>query len=554
MMKKYSVLIIVILVLTGNIAFASRQLDATETLEIIQTLTSNPLSTWIPYGTIEAKHIGYSQLNDAITESTEQVKFDGDKFYWKIDISPLDGDESNLAEQVATDLKKNAKRIFVWDGSEYTMYFVSGNNAMIFKDTSDMPVNVNGPLTAGIIPWGFGLYAYDNLSTADLSAQENYQQQIILKVNKEDSPKMEFLLDPSKNYAVLTHSLINSNGLPFIKKTYSDFHSVNGRWIPYTIVIERYDQSNSAFELVSRDEWEITAISTDFPRQNDFDISYKNNTYIEFRSSATDSYLSYRFSDTIDARSVLTKRLETALTSEDPAQNCATVAMKYVLSKLQKEPSGQQLTQLVNAERSTNLYDMRQLARNLQCNAAAIATDLQTLKNTQGVQIILYLPGSRHYVILDHIDSEYVWLVDLSSDKFYYSVALDDFGHLWNSGIALLISNDPLGLEDGTTEISDDDLRNIIGSTDGETKFSCTDLIQTAAGRLCPLPFGGSFCFGRCLIWPERFGCKEDENSSMPCEGEDKPGMWYTVCINDYSNGGCKTYSEWFYRSIRACR
>jgi len=551
MMKKYSILIIVILISIGNIAFASRELDATETLEIIQTLTDNPLSTWIPYGTIEAKHIEYSQLTEAITESTEQVRFDGDKFYWEISISPLDGDESNLAEQVATDLKNNAERVFAWDGSEYTMYFVSGDNAMIFKDPSGMPINVNGPLTAGIIPWGFGVYAYDNLSTADLSAQENYQQQIILKVNKEDSPEMEFLLDPSKNYAVLAYSL-NSNGLPFIKKTYSDFHSVNGRWIPYTIVIERYDQSNSAFELVSQDVWEITAISTDVPRQNDFDISYKNNTYIEFRSSATDSYLSYYFSDTIDSKSVLTKRLETALTSEDPAQNCATVAMKYVLSKLQKEPSGQQLTQLVNAQRSTSFYDMRQLARDLQCNAAAIATDLQTLKNTQGVQIILYLPGSRHYVVVDHIDSEYVWLVDLSSNKFYYSVVLDDFEYLWSSGIALLISNDPLGLEDGTTEIGDDDLRNIIGSTDGGTKYSCTDLIQKAAHRLCPIPVG-SLCFGRYLFWPTRYGCIEDENSSMPCSGEDMPGMWYTACIND-GYGGCDTYSDWYYRNIRACR
>ncbi|MBN1456918.1 MAG: hypothetical protein JW912_03605, partial [Sedimentisphaerales bacterium] len=476
MMKKYLILIFAIMILANGIAFASRELDTTEILQIIQTLTANPLSTWIPYGTIEANHLEYSQSTQAIIESTEKVKFDGDKFYWEISISPLDGDESNLNEEVVTDLKVNARRVFVWDGSEYVMYFDSSNNAMVFEDPSGMPISVNGPLTAGIIPWGFGVFTYDSLSTAELSAQENYQQQIVLQVNRQDSPEMEFLLDPSKNYAALTYSLKN-NGLPFIKNSYSDLQLVNGRWTPKIIVTERYDQSNSAFDLISQDEWEITAISTDLPLQNDFNVSYRNNTFIEFRSPATDSYLSYNFSDAIDTRSVLNQRLATALTSDDPAQNCATIAMKYVLSKLNKEPSGQQLVQLVNSERSTNLYDMRQLARDLQCNGAAINTDLQTLKNTQGVQIILYLPGSKHYVVLDHIDSEYVWLVDLNNDKFYYSVLIDDFEYLWGSKIALLISDDPLGLEEGTTEISDNDLRNITGST-GETKYSCTDLIQ----------------------------------------------------------------------------
>ena len=540
------------MILTNNVAFASRVLDEAETLQIIQTLTASPLSTWIPYGTIEAEHIEYSESTEAIIESTEKVKFDGDKFYWEINVSPLDGDESNLLEEVATDLKNNAKRVFVWDGNEYVMYFDSSNNAMVFEDPSGIPVNVNGPLTAGIIPWGFGVFTYNNLSTADLSAQENYQQQIILKVNKQDAPEMEFLLDPSKNYAALTYSLKN-NGLPFIKNSYSDFQSVNGRWIPTTIVTERYDQSNSAFELISQDEWEITAISTDFPSQNEFDVSYRKNTFIEFRSPATDSYLSYHFSDTIDTRSVLTQRLATALTSDDPAQNCATVAMAYVLSKLQKDPSGQQLAQLVDAQRNTNLYDMRQLARNLQCNAAAITTDLQALKNMQGVQIILYLPNTRHYVILDHIDSEYVWLVDLNSDKFYYSIALDNFEYLWNSKIALLISNDPLGLEDGTTEISDEDLRNITGSTGG-TKYSCTDLIQDSHTDLCPMPAAG-VCSGRYRVWEKRYGCIEDENSTEECIGKKMPRMTYAYCLNDTQYPKqCATPGSWYERFIRACK
>ena len=46
-------------------------------------------------------------------------------------------------------MQQNRDRIYVWDGSKYTIYFKSGNQVIVYEDASRLPVTVNGPLTAG---------------------------------------------------------------------------------------------------------------------------------------------------------------------------------------------------------------------------------------------------------------------------------------------------------------------------------------------------------------------------------------------------------------------
>ncbi|MHC4529384.1 MAG: hypothetical protein ACYS29_16035 [Planctomycetota bacterium] len=123
-----------ILVLCSN-TYANRVLDQTEIVKIFETLTSQPKKTWNPSGTIRARHEEYraaatmdtkeidEAINDEIQaylddpnklESTEErqrmkleaipfnvryrlsneytmtseviVRYDGDRFYWEIDI------------------------------------------------------------------------------------------------------------------------------------------------------------------------------------------------------------------------------------------------------------------------------------------------------------------------------------------------------------------------------------------------------------------------------------------------------------------------------------
>src|SRR4030042_6741978 len=200
-------------------AFADRELDRTEILQIFQKLTSQPRKTWISAGTIEATHEEYrapkttdpneikSQINERIQEyqnnqnkrelteslqkmqldaipfnvrnelsndsrmnSTVSVRFDGERFYWEINADSREDSlkpGADLAGNFMTeqfDLNWTAKRIFEWDGEKYTTYFLPGNHAII-DSTDNTPHVVNGPLTAGIIPWGYGFYTYENLFT-----------------------------------------------------------------------------------------------------------------------------------------------------------------------------------------------------------------------------------------------------------------------------------------------------------------------------------------------------------------------------------------------------
>jgi hypothetical protein len=186
MNRKIFATILVALWLTTGVSFADRQLDRSEILSILKTLTAEPHKTWIPAGTILATHEEYKAAPikepNGISPKTGSsgeyrmptnviVRFDGEKFYWQIDIaSHADLVKPNMANDFVIgqfDPNANSRRVFAWDGQKYSTYFRPGNTAII-KDAARMGIApvVNGPLTAGFIPWGYGNYSYEKLSAA----------------------------------------------------------------------------------------------------------------------------------------------------------------------------------------------------------------------------------------------------------------------------------------------------------------------------------------------------------------------------------------------------
>ncbi|GAG37473.1 unnamed protein product, partial [marine sediment metagenome] len=241
-----------------GLCFADRQLNNEETRQVLQSLTSQPRERWIPAGTIEARHDVFNAATGYITSSMATVKYDGDRFYWSIDIDSHSKETTpnkrfeRFRDKI--DIKGNAKRIFVWNGEQYVMYFKSGKNAMV-EESGATPIAVNGPLTAGIIPWGYGIYTYNNLLTKELSATEvenNGSKQIHLTVTGSNVPNMFFVLDPMKDHSVLSYT-INFDGKSRINKTYNGYEIVSGLWIPKTIMIEKYDLTGQSPEVVSYD-------------------------------------------------------------------------------------------------------------------------------------------------------------------------------------------------------------------------------------------------------------------------------------------------------------
>ncbi len=590
--------IAVFLLCVSGVAFADRPMDREEILQIFKKLTSQPRKTWIPAGTIEAAHKEYrspkimkadalnAQVNKEIqryqsetnkrelTEelqkmrldaepfnarhrlsneytmnSTVVVKFDGSRFYWEINANSRTDSVKpgkDLADNFMTeqfDMDWNARRIFIWDGEKYTTYFLPGNHAIV-DTTGRTPHAVNGPLTAGVIPWGYGYCTYDNLSAADSSAVEKYvdgQTQVHLALNNPDGSQMVFVMDPQKDYAVMFCSITGHGNV--VSRKYSDYRSIAGNWVPSVVLLEQYDAASN--RLLARDLWNITVIDANTPESYEFEVGYEDDALIEHYSSDSRRPEMYRHSRGANTDLLLAERLAYVASEGTQPQNCATAALKYVASQLGKNVTDKQLTGLVSESNSvTNFYQMKQFAQGLGLYCRAVKTDIQTLKNLSGCQVILHIPGKKHFVALGAIDDKYVWTVDLSGNKFYYRTDVGFFGMDWTEGTALLISNSPITGE--FTEIDNQQLQAMTGAAG----YSCTRLLQEYDVIFCDSVAG--LCGGLYEEFYTRYGCQSAATGS--CSSTKMIRYSTTPCIQDCCDPyACDVTGEWTDYYMRAC-
>lgn len=603
MYKRYAVIIGALVQFIGSIAFADRPLNRTEILEIFQKLTSQPRKTWIAAGIIEGTHEEYraakttdldeinTQINRKIQEyrdnpnkrelteelqkmrldaipfniryrlsneytmnSAEVARFDGDKFYWEIDVVsrtdsvklPQDLEGNFMTEQFNLDW--NAKRVFAWDGEKYTTYALPGNHAIVDTE-GHTPHVINGALTAGIIPWGYGYYTYEKLSAAQVSAVErdvDAQPQMHLTVTGPDGSQMLLVLDSRKNYAVISCS-INREGNSVIYKQYDNYKLISGMWVPTTIYIEQHDAGTG--KLLAYDLWQFTKITGDVPTIDKFTVEYEPDALIEYFSYLTDRPLMYCYSQMVDTDFLLAERLAVAANKSIQPQNCATVALKYVAARLGKSATDQQLAQLMSEpDKTTSLYAMKGFLQSLGLYCRAGKTDIQTLKSLdKSCEVILHIPGKSHFVVLAGIDNQNVWCIDLTDHKFFYRTDLNFFDMDWTEGTALLISNQPIQIQGSFADIDNAQLQSIIGGSG----YTCTRLLQEYNVIFCS--YTGGECWGYYEEYYERWGCKADTSGS--CTNSVMLRMKDSPCINDpYYPDDCNVTGEWTYYYMRACR
>ncbi|MBC8472708.1 MAG: hypothetical protein H8D56_24875 [Planctomycetes bacterium] len=581
------------------ISFADRPLDRGEILQILEKLTSQPRDTWISAGTIEAKHeeyrapktSGIAEINLQITEqikgyqsnpnkreltqglqtmmldaipfnvryrlsnkytmnSNVEVRFDGDRFYWEINVSSRTDSvtpEACLAGNFMTDqfdLDWNTRRIFAWNGQQYTMYCLPANQE--FTDTmGSIKHSIQGPLTAGVIPWGHGYCTYENLSAAETSAEEkdiDNQTQIRMTINNPDGSEMVFVMDPEKDYAVISASMNGSNTVT--SSQYGSYQLVSGQWVPANISIEQYDAWNK--QLLAYDVWVLTTISGETPAPGSFNIEYEANALIEYRSYLTDKPAMYNYSHTVDTDKLLLERLSFAASEGTQLQNCATAALKYAVSRSGKDVTDQQLAQLVSGpDKTTSLDAMKEFVQRLGLYCRAVQLDIKALQKLDGCEVILHIPEKNHFIVLGDIDERYVSSIDLTNNKFFYRTDVAFFDMDWTEGIALLVSDQPIKIQDSFVEIADNQLQNIIGGTG----YSCTDLLQEYDVSFCD-EYGG-VCGGSYQVWFERWGCESAPSGS--CSTSSKIRSASKPCFNDpYDPWSCDTGS-WSYYYMRAC-
>jgi len=501
--------------------FAERQLDKMEISNILTELTKTPTKSWITVGTIKALHeeyrapqttdsnkinlditqeleiyknkankiqnteklqamrteaipfnIRYKLSNDYTMKSTVVVNVDGEKFYWQTNVNSRTDSikkPDQLKGNFLTDefnLESNEEKIFSWDGQKYITYFKPVNHAIISKERG----KVNGPLTAGFIPWGYGNYTFQSLSQADITGIENQtdgQKQIQLSVHRKDGTEETFLFDPGHNYAVKQYSAHLLNNI-FVLRVYDGYKQIGDNWCPDNILIERYDTSKNPHRLLARDIWNFTSVEEKKPSATDFEVSYDIDAYIEDFCFGTEP-LQYRYSapqpplaNKIDTDELMSLRLIIASASDK--QNCATASLKYVCDNLGLN-CNKSFGGLVNDKGNTTVFQMKQFAESLNLNTYAVKTDLQTLKNLTGYQVILHLPIDNHFAVLGDLDDKYVRLIDLSSNNFYRRYAVEGFNSIWD-GTVLLVSKNPVKLAGSFKKIDKSQLNKILGASD----------------------------------------------------------------------------------------
>ncbi len=602
MKTRHFILTGVFLLFVNFAAFADRPLERQEILQIFQTLTSQSKKTWIPAGMIEATHeeyrapkvtdpneierqikervqeyqdnpnkpeltenlqkmkldaipfdVRYRLSNEYTMNSNVVVRFDGERFYWGINVQsrtdsvkPGKDLEGNFMTK-QFDLDWNARRVFAWDGEKYTTYFLPGNHAIV-DSTGDTPHVVNGPLTAGLIPWGYGYYTYENLCAAESSAIEKNvdgQTQIHLTLNSSNGSRKFFVMDPGKVYSVISCSITDTTNST-TSTHYSNYQLVAGKWIPTAILTEQYEAGSN--RLLASDLWNLTKITGDISPIDSFNVKYEPDALIEYRSPVTSKPAMYYHSHTVDTDHLLAERLAFAAWEGIQPQNCATIALKYVASQLGKEITEQELAQLVSEpNKTTTLYAMKQFVQSKAFYCRAVRTDIKTLKNLYGCQVILHIPGKNHFVVLAGIDSEYVWCIDLASDKFFYHTDIDFFGTDWTEGTSLLVSNQPIQIEGEFTEIDDGQLNKIVGGAG----YTCTRLLQSYDVIFCSNPVPG-VCGGYYQEYYTRYGCEAAPSGS--CTGYRMLRYKESPCIEDpYDPFNCNVTGEWTCYYMRAC-
>ena len=602
MKREHLIALIIVLLFAACPAMADRQLDRIEILDIFQKLTSQPRKTWIAAGTIEAIHneyrapkttdpntiaaqtseevrryqddshkreltdtlrkmrldaipfnVRYRLSNECSMRSAVSVRFDGERFYWEIRVDSRSDSikaGSELADNFMTDqfdLGWNGRRIFAWDGEKYTTCSLPGNQAIV-DSTGETPHVVTGPLTAGIIPWGYGNYSYEKLTTTNASGVEKSvdgQNQVHLTVLDTDGCEMLFVLDHSKDYAAIS-CLVTGPGNSKVSSQYSDYRLVSGIWVPTTILVERYEVVTN--RLLSYDLWKLTNIIGEAPAEQGLKVEYEDDALIEFHSRLTNKPQVYRYSQSVNTDALLAERLAFAISERLRPQNCATAAMQYVISRTGKKVSDEQMARIVTEPgKTTSLYAMKQFAQAQGLCCRAVRTNIQTLKNLYGCEVILHIPGKNHFVVLAEIDNDYVWCIDLSSDKFYYRADVAFFNMDWTAGTALLVSNQPIQPQSELAEIDEDQLHEIVGGTG----YSCTRLLQEYNVVFCTY-LGPGNCEGIYQEYQERWGCEAAPSGS--CSTSRMVRHRDTPCIvNPDDPFQCSDTGEWTYYYTRAC-
>jgi hypothetical protein len=543
-MKK-TVLAITMILMAQGFALAEQALDSSQITQVFEQLCQSPSAGWIQQGRIEAVHRSSNEATGEMMESTETVVTDGARFSWQIKINSYKKKGEQNSQDSNDFMQNNQDRLFVWDGQTYTVYFKSGNQAIVYDNSSSVPVRVTGPLTAGYIPWGRGVFSLAALSAAEVSAaqvQSESGNPVQMTIQNPDRPQLQLVLDPARDYAVLSYTIEKENSRTV--HTYGNYVLKSGRYIPMDILIEKYDHGKLRFS----DSWEILSLQNQLSEQDVIVAPFQDKALVEYHTSLLDKPLFYQHSAHKDIKPLLDSRLQAGLKKDIRKQNCGTLAIEQMLKPFGVSVADTETSSLIDeASGVTSLYQIQQFVQKKGLYGTPAKITLGMLKRLKDCQILIHFPRKKHFVVLDRFEGKKVWIVDMDRSTFYHCMDVSEFEQEW-AGIVLLVSSQPMVLERGYKPIPEDVLQQIKGSG----HYSCSELIQEYHWVLCPqMRFG--LCMDRYEMWYPRYGCKIDLMGG-DCVGESVVKMAYSYCIEDAENpGDCNITGDFLAKYMRAC-
>ena len=521
---------------------ADRPLETEETLQILEQLCGHPMSGWIQQGRIDAIHLSSDVNTNETVETQESVVTDGERFSWNIRIISQDQSPTAKQQRQKDYLDWNQDRTFTWDGLLYTLYFNPCNHAVVYESPT-IPVNVTGPLKAGFIPWGEGVFSFESLSKSQPLGKEIQTDdgpRIILSCEPLEDVQIELMLNPLFHNAVLSYTILRSASKTVY--TYGNYTEYSNHWVPMNIVIDQYVNDR----LYASDDWQLTNIDENKPSPTAFSVTFKDKAFVEQHSPLLEKPVFYRHTNKKAISPLLEKRYMAALKKEVKQQNCGTVAVEQVLSEFGMTGTDAELAPLVQLESGcTSLYQIQEFIQQKGLTCLPVKTTIHGLKQFNGNPVLLHFPAKKHFVLMDRIDEESIWLIDLDRQTFYNSMDIDRLNKEW-AGIALVVSDQTVSMGEYDRPVPEPVLRSIFGAAD----YTCR-LVQESVVEACPNMSSMGICTGRYTKWDDYYACQPDADGGF-CEGSKTLGGTYAPCAVKNLND-CDTTGEYHALSIRMC-
>jgi len=580
----------------AQVATGQQILRQSELKAVIQQITKNPRQTWLGQGSLRVVHTRYQApaivdeqemqakikeeielytsntdkaqktddlqarfleaipfntrydlQNESTTVSTEYIQFSGNRFHREVVIDSHDDSVTPppaIAQNVYThtpDLATNRRRIFSYNGQRAYQYFKSVNLAI--EEDASGNTDIPRSLMAGLIPWGTGIFTRKSILNSQPSATTQSidgSAYIHLEFHHELA-SVSALLDPSKSMAVLDCTITRSSGNMITNMDLSQYIQVDGRWIPASIYIEQHVPDNTEYRLRMSEHWQLDILDSSRPSTTDFSPQYDEGAWIKYFSPQSRGALHYSYRSDVDTDDLLTQRLFTL--DDNRPQNCASVAIEYIARKLDT-PLTESPSTMIDDTGSSSLYDMKHFLKRQGLHAEAIKTTVEKLARYDDYYIIVHIPRLSHYVIVENVDSQNVWTIDLTSNDFYTSYSRDLFQNEWTEGNALLVA------KQGITT-TDEPIDNIeLQAISAGTGLQCVQM-QDMDILYCDITPGG-ICMGMFEIY-FRFSLCQPATSGT-CE-DDRTVLVYDrdYCYNDpVIPGVCRTVQGFTY-TIQGC-